>query len=64
MSNDVKWFLTTTMLLIASTVVHMILITDARTDSYERGQIDAATGHQHYHLTTQPDSTTKWERKD
>lgn len=24
----------------------------------------AATGHQHYHLTTQPDQTSRWERRD
>ena len=32
--------------------------------SYKQGQIDAANGKQKYHLTTQPDNTTKWELKD
>ena len=31
---------------------------------YRHGQIDAANGQQHYHLVTQPDGSTKWERKD
>ena len=31
---------------------------------YEQGQIDAANGQQHYHLVTQPDGSTKWQRKD
>ena len=35
-----------------------------RDDAYARGQIDAANGQQHYHLVTQPDGSTKWERKD
>ena len=31
--------------------------------AYKQGQIDAANGIQKYHLTTQPDNTSKWEMK-
>jgi len=30
----------------------------------KQGQINAANGKQKYHLTTQPDNTSKWELKE
>jgi len=31
---------------------------------HKRGQIEAANGNQQYHLTTQPNNTTRWEYKE
>ena len=33
-------------------------------ESYKKGQIDAFNGKQNYHLTTQPDKSQKWEKKE
>lgn len=36
----------------------------AESRGYERGQIEALQGRQHYHLTTKPDGSSAYERKD
>ena len=47
-----------------SVVLCVICCATAANLGYQQGQIDAANGQQHYHLVTQPDGSTEWERKD
>lgn len=51
--------------LMISVVVCMMVAIAFHGCGYEQGfrggQIDALTGHAHYHLVTKPDSTKVWE---
>ena len=40
-----------------------LIVLESYDSGHKSGQIDAANGKQTYHLTTQPDNTSKWELK-
>jgi len=45
-----------------SAIVMAVML--SHNQGHKSGQIDAANGKQKYHLTTQPDNTSKWELKE